>query len=296
MGIMRIAIWHCFVPNRLVSGKVGKSMLRANVNAPQRSSFATFEPKNPMPTVLDSLREHLLGDELADRLEQWLTTAKASPEARAATAARAELTIAPPNAVECNCSQTDSNPILQALRTPSPGYEPLLLEGGWNQFAARAMAKLAVRHGKRVAAERPYERGVAQAIRFLAKGPRQHRAIVKRAKVLVQACVETSLVDTLFDKAKLDETEFINLLRRALDGHRVDRHRLTDIAAAVAPHISIKRGAKITAWSAAHEFLFRQELELSIKRRPYLGRGRKGAYCDPRTEATRLEFNKPTFD
>ena len=71
---------------------------------------------------------------------------------------------------------------------------------------------------------------------------------------------------------------------------------LTDIAAAVAPHISIKRGAKITAASAAHEFLFRQELELSIKRRPYLGRRRKGAYCDPKTEATRLEFNKPTFD
>jgi hypothetical protein len=134
-------------------------MLRANVNAPQRSSFATFEPKNPMPTVLDSLREHLLGDELADRLEQWLTTAKAALEARAATAARAELIIAPPNAVECNCSQTDSNPILQALRTPSPGYETLLLEGGWNQLAARAMAKLAVRHGKRVAAERNSARG-----------------------------------------------------------------------------------------------------------------------------------------
>lgn len=271
-------------------------MVRSNVNVPLHSSFAPFEPKNLMPTVLDSLREHLLGDELADRLEQWLTTANAALEARAATAARAKPIIAPPNVVECDRSQTDSNPILQALRTPSPGYEPLLLEGGWNQFAARAMAKLAVRHGKRVAAERPYERGVAQAIRFLAKQPRQHRAIVKCAKVLVRACVETSLVDMLFDKAKLDEAEFMTLLRRVLDGHRVDRQRLTDIAAAVAPHISIKRGAKITAASAAHEFLFRQELELSIKRRPYLGRRRKGAYCDPRTEATRLEFNKPTFD
>src|ERR1700722_4606877 len=144
-------------------------MLRSNVNAPLHSSFAPFEPKNPMPTVLDSLREHLLGNELADRLEQWLTTANAALEARAATAARAKPINAPPNVVECDRSQTDSNPILQALRTPSPGYEPLLLEGGWNQFAARAMAKLAVRHGKRVAAERPYERGVAQAIRFLAK-------------------------------------------------------------------------------------------------------------------------------
>ena len=213
-----------------------------------------------------------------------------------ANAAIAKPDIAPPNAVESNRSQTDSNSILEALRTPSPGYEPLLLEGGWNPLAARGMAKLAVRHGKRVAAERPYERGVAQAIRFLAKRPCQHRAIVKCAKVLVHACVETSLVDTLFDKAKLDEAEFITLLRRALDGHYVDRQRLTDIAAAVAPYISIKRGVKITAASAAHEFLFREELELSLRRRPYLGRRRKGAYCDPRTEATRLEFNQPTFD
>jgi len=39
-----------------------------------------------MPTVLDSLREHLLGDELTDRLEQWLATIAAEKKMKLAAA------------------------------------------------------------------------------------------------------------------------------------------------------------------------------------------------------------------
>ena len=45
--------------------------------APIASRRSARRPRvTTMPTVLDSLREHLLGDELADRLEQWLATKK----------------------------------------------------------------------------------------------------------------------------------------------------------------------------------------------------------------------------
>ena len=104
------------------------------------------------------------------------------------------------------------------------------------------------------------------------------------------------MIDSLFEEANCDQAEFISLLKNALEGHRIDSHRLTEIAAAVAPHFSVKRGRKITAASAAHEFLFRQELGLILKRGPYRGRRRATAYEDPRSEATRLEFDLLSFD
>ena len=39
------------------------------------------------------------------------------------------------------------SPFFEALVTPSRGFEPLLMEAGTGQIAARGLAKLAVRHG-----------------------------------------------------------------------------------------------------------------------------------------------------
>jgi hypothetical protein len=221
-----------------------------------------------MPTILDFLREHLLGDELADRLEQWLAAKTAMVEAGATAMNRTGPVLAPLSAAQIGVTQPHAtNPFLEAFRTPSPGYEPLLMRAGWNKFAARGVAKLAVRHGKRRAAESRLEGRVSAAIRFLAQQPRQDRAVTKRAEFLLEAYDKTSLIDSLFEQAG-NEVEFIGLLKNALDGHRIDSHRLTDIAAAVAPLISVKRGPKITAQSAAHEFLFREVPKLPIKRRP----------------------------
>jgi hypothetical protein len=49
------------------------------------------------------------------------------------------------------------------------------------------MAKLAVRHGRRRADESRWQRRVFDAIRFLARRKRRRRAILSRAKLLLQA-------------------------------------------------------------------------------------------------------------
>jgi hypothetical protein len=257
----------------------------------------TVEMVSAMPTVLEVLREHLLGDEVADKLEQWLAASTAVLQAKAAVAEQCKPILRSPSDAQIEVEESQRKiPILEALRTPSPGYELLLMAGGWNQLVARGMAKLAKRHGGRVAAESQWERRVFDAIRFLARRPRQHRAILRRAKLLLEAYEKTSLIESLFAKAKLNELEFVHLLKMAIAGNDIDRQHLTDIAAAVDPFVAIRRGPKITAASAAHEFLFREALRLHLKRRPYMGRSRAAPYTDPRTEATRLEFGLATFD
>jgi hypothetical protein len=138
----------------------------------------------------------------------------------------------------------------------SSGYEPLLVEAGWNRLAARGMAALLRRHGRRRARESKWHRPVFDAIRFLAQSQRQVRAILPRAKLILYAWKETSIIETLFDEAGLRDTtfEFINLLESAVNRRDVDRKRITEIAASVLPFVSINRGPKITAPSAAYEF------------------------------------------
>jgi len=170
-----------------------------------------------MPTVPDILRTHLLGDEAADRLE----------EALAALKARRQILVAPaparPDFPWLTVTQTDRpSPIIETLRTPSPGYEPLLMAAGWNQLAARWMAKLAVRHGRPRADESKWQRRVLDAIRFLARRKRQRRAIFSRAKHLLQAQNESTMIGSIFGPTDIFEGEFIHLLKLAAEGQQVD--------------------------------------------------------------------------
>jgi hypothetical protein len=180
---------------------------------------------------------------------------------------------------------------------PSRGYEPLLIANGWNSIAARGLAAIAVRSGKRQAKESKWRRPVFDAIRFLAVPGRQKRAILARVKVLITAWKETSIIETAFDKAGLHETKFINLLEATSNGENVDYRQLAEIAAEIAPHLSLPRGPKISAPSATLEFLLEDGApELIKKRRPYSRHSRSEEYCDALTEATRREFATPNFD
>lgn len=96
----------------------------------------------------------------------------------------------------------------------SNGYEPYFIEAGAEPTAARGLANLATKHGKRIAREaRRYEQ-VTDAIRFLAK-VRQKGATAKRARAILEAWRETSIVETLFYSAGLEEFELIRLLQGA---------------------------------------------------------------------------------
>jgi hypothetical protein len=251
-----------------------------------------------MPTVLDVLRQFFVPDETVAMLEPALAALKA----------RLQIPVAPPPAKPGLARPTDTPPdkpialtgrasaIIEAFRTPSPGYEPLLMEAGWSQFAARGVAKLAVRHGRRRAEESKWQRGVVDAIRFLARRKRQRRAILSRAKYLLQAQNESTIIGSVFGATDIFEGEFMNLLELVAEGQQVDYQRITDIAASIAPHLPANRGPKVSGASAAHEFLLNPEIDLSAARRPAAYQDRAAEYADPLTAATRLEFGNTNFD
>jgi hypothetical protein len=65
---------------------------------------------------------------------------------------------------------------------------------------------------------------------------------------------------------------------------------LCAIAATVAPRLSVSRGRKISAASAAHEFVS-EELGQAYTFSPVLE-----DFTDELTKATRIEFGDPNFD
>jgi hypothetical protein len=178
---------------------------------------------------------------------------------------------------------------------PSRGYEPLLIQYGLNPILSRGMASIAICHGRRRAAEGRYHRNVFDAIRFLAKRDRRQRAIFLRAQLLVEAWDETSIIETVFDEIGFCGTEFIGLLKAVVEGRDVDYRRVTEIAARVAPHLSVARGPKIRAPSAAHEFFLASLVRIKGKH-AYTWSMLEENFIDPVTEATRSEFDEPDFD
>src|ERR1700747_855952 len=92
---------------------------------------------------------------------------------------------------------------------------------------------------------------------------RRRRAILRRAEVLLAAWDETSIIETLFDEASLIEVEFIGLLKSAVEGREVAWRRITEIAATIAPLLSIPRGPKTSAASASHELLLEEFVSIT---------------------------------
>jgi hypothetical protein len=178
---------------------------------------------------------------------------------------------------------------------PSKGYEPHFIEAGMAPIAARGLAGLAIKHGSRVAREAKHYKEVAQAIRFLAK-VRQKGATAQRARVILNAWRGTSVVETLFCSAGLEEFEFIRLLQELDDQGNTDYERLAHLAAQIEPHLSLSRGPKTSATSAAHAFLLDPDIPIPPRRRPHSRGDRTAENVDPLTEATRIEFSKPDFD
>jgi hypothetical protein len=156
---------------------------------------------------------------------------------------------------------------------PSRGYEPALVQNGFHTVTARGISFFVGRIARRLASESKRRRPVFNAIRFLAK-PRQKRAILSRAEILLAAWEETSIIETVFDEIGLQETEFIKLLQAIVQGQTTDLNRLAEICATIAPSLSLDRGPKVSAPSAAHKFILESGIKLTKKRFPYARRDR----------------------
>lgn len=176
---------------------------------------------------------------------------------------------------------------------PSKAYGPYLKDRGANPVWASRVASLAISLGVRRSKESRQLGTIVEAFKFLAQGKRQRRAILPRAKVLLAAHDETSIVDQIFREAGLHDGEFVHLLKVAVNGGPLACDRIREIAAAVVPSLPSARGRKASAASAAHE----QFLEFDPGGpRAYTYDNNQEDFVDERTKATRLEFNDLDFD
>jgi hypothetical protein len=188
-------------------------------------------------------------------------------------------------------------PIRSPAELPeSSGYAPLLVENGWDPGWARAAAAVAVRHGRRRAAESRWIRPVYGAIRFLAQPGRQRRSILRRAKFLLSISEKTTTIETIFCQAGLAEHGFLGLLKFVVEGRDVDLARIAAIAADLVPRLPVVRGPKVSATSAAHEFILENDPGIAPTRARYARGDRPDQYGDTLTRATRREFRNPNYD
>jgi hypothetical protein len=123
------------------------------------------------------------------------------------------------------------------------------------------MTTVLVLKGHRDATEGEWRNGVIRAIRNLAKQGRQKRTVLRYAEIVLAGWQETSLART-FNNVGLSESEFISLLTSVVKEQDVDYRRVTEIAAKVVPFLSLARGRKVTAASAAHAFLLENAISL----------------------------------
>ena len=232
----------------------------------------------------DSLRRQLLGDEAADRLELILDILGARILGR----------LLQKIPVQTNGVRRDFD--IAELTKPSPGYEPLLMKMGWDQFTARGIAKFVVRRARRRVGESKFYRQVLSDVRFFAKGPRQRAAIVRRAKRLHGAWEKTSMVGDLLFRTGVDDFNFMSLLKQVAEGRESELNRVIEIAAKVVSRLSIKRGPKVSAPSTAHELFLNGQLGIELGPWPKPRQDRPAAYVDALTLATRAEFKNSDFD
>ena len=178
---------------------------------------------------------------------------------------------------------------------PSEAYAPLLIEHGVQPVVARGLASIAISRGTRIANESRRLPAVVAAIRSLANPLCSRRTMNRSAALMLAAWEETSIVETIFDDAGIRVFEFIDLLERVVKGDGVHSRRIIEIATTIAPVLSIPRGPKISAASAAHEFVL-DELEPVFRRQAFTWNPLKDDYSDPLTLAARKEFKDPEFD
>ena len=139
---------------------------------------------------------------------------------------------------------------------PSTAYGPYLKERGADPVWAQSLGSLAISLGTRRSNKSRQIGVVVEALRFLAQGKRQRRAVLSRARLLLAAQDETSMLDEIFRKAGLNGTELselVYLLKGGVNGEPLERDRIREMAAAVVSSFPSARGRRVSAASAAHE-------------------------------------------
>ena len=176
----------------------------------------------------------------------------------------------------------------------SRGYQSYFVERGLHPLLACAKAALIVYHGVMTVRMQARTREIHRAIRFLAEPGRSDRAVIRCIKLLRSDYLHFSTTDEAFRLAGFKTHDYDQFLERAAHDQPA-RERLIELAARVAPQLTMRRGPRISAASAAHEFLLENGIgvrEVNL----YTWDPEIGDFTDPQTRATRLEFDEPDFD
>jgi hypothetical protein len=176
-----------------------------------------------------------------------------------------------------------------------PGYETLLVGRGHPLTRARGASSWLIRVGKEEAKKAPKQRIVADTLRFLAKPGRTKGSISRKAAALIEVCNTTAALSDVFRDSEISLVEFVEALEGAVRGELAACLRVTEVAAALAPGLSVRRGPKISAASIAHQMLL-QLLANTAGPKSYTSNPIIGDFTDPLTHATRTAFNNPKFD
>lgn len=178
---------------------------------------------------------------------------------------------------------------------PVPGYEPMLIERGHHPLMARGLSYWIIRSGKDEANKAPTQRIVVDALRFLAKPGRTKRSISRKAAMLLEIWNTASNMGDVFNGGDISAFGFTEALEGAVRGDLAACQRVTQVAAAMAPGLSARRGPKASAPSIAHELLLTCVANMAGPK-GYTHDHMSGDYTDPLTGATRLAFGDPDFD
>jgi hypothetical protein len=178
---------------------------------------------------------------------------------------------------------------------PAPGYEPMLIERGHHPLIARGLSYWIIRSRKDVANEARMQRIVVDAFRFLAKPGRTKRSISRKAAVLLEVLNTTSHLGDVFNGVDVSVFEFVEALEGAVRGDLAACQRVTEVAAALAPGLALRRGPKVSAASIAHELLLTYVANTAGPK-SYTYDFVSEDFTDPLTRATRLAFGNPDFD
>ena len=113
--------------------------------------------------------------------------------------------------------------------------------------------------------------------------------------MLLEMCNTTSNLDDIFNGVDVHVFEFADALEGAVRGDLAACQRVTEVAAVLAPGLSVPRGPKASAASIAHEFSLACVANMAGPK-AYTYNPVSGDFTDPLTRATQLAFGDPGFD
>jgi hypothetical protein len=181
-------------------------------------------------------------------------------------------------------------------RPSQPGYEEYLIDRRFTLPLARFYVRVVMRRALRVEKEGPLTRDVVDATRFFANPGRGRSAAKKRAKLILAAGVDTSIVDQIFGSREFEEREFTSLLRQLLVGDLMSTERISEIVGSLSKKLTLSRGRKPSAPTIAHGTILKYRNLFPRRNGPRKKGSEHKDYYDPLAEATKLQFQLEHFD